>query len=157
MRQCMYHRAHNHAQESLGETVHCYCTLRRERKEVGTRIRKHSLNAEGANGPLNQRDDFKAAKETCKRLHHEYTAITGCGNTPIPPQQQVRPRPNQQFEGHEEYSCRLDSPGWKYFVPANSALVFIFVITMATERQLVVSVELGLMRIIHHGREHGFF
>ena len=79
---------------------------------------KLSLNAEGANGPLDQRDDFKDAKETCKRLYHEHTAIDGCGNTPIPPQQQVRQRPNQQFEGHEEYSNRPDPSGWKYYITA---------------------------------------
>ena len=77
-----------------------------------------SLNAEGANGPVDQREDFKDAKETCKRLDHEHTAFTGCGNTPIPPQQQVRRRPNQQFVSHEEYSKRLDSSGWKCCVPA---------------------------------------
>ena len=76
------------------------------------------LKAESANGPLDQRDDFKDAKETYKRLYQEHTAITGCGNTPIPPQQQVQQRPNQQPEGHEEYSYRLDSSGWKYHVPA---------------------------------------
>ena len=46
---------------------------------------KLSLNAEGAQGPLNQRNDFTDAKQTCKRLYHEYTAITGSGNKPIPP------------------------------------------------------------------------
>ena len=56
-----------------------------------------------------------------------------CGNTPIAPQQQVRQRPNQQFEGHEVYSYRRDT-----------AFVFISVIMVATERQLVVNVELGL-------------
>ena len=57
-------------------------------------------------GPL-ERSDWKEAKETCVR-HHEHTAIAGSGNTPTPPQQQVRQRPNQQFEGHEECSYRLD-------------------------------------------------
>ena len=79
---------------------------------------ERSLNAEGANGPVDQREDFKDAKETCKRLYHEHTAFTGCGNTPIPPQQQVRQIPNQQFESHEEYSHRLDSSGWTYYAPA---------------------------------------
>ena len=35
------------------------------------------MNAEGVQGPLNQRSDFKEAKRTCKSLHHEYTATTG--------------------------------------------------------------------------------
>ena len=68
---------------------------------------KLSLNAEGANGPMDQRDVFRDAKERCERPYHEHTAITGCGNTPIPPQQQVRQRPNQQFEGHTK-NIRLD-------------------------------------------------
>ena len=67
---------------------------------------------------MNQRNDIKDAKQTCKRLYHEYTAITGSGNKPIPPEQEVRQRPNQQFESHEEYSCWLDSSGWTYYVPA---------------------------------------
>ena len=29
-----------------------------------------------------RRSDFKEAKHTCKRLYHEYTAITGSGNKP---------------------------------------------------------------------------
>ena len=93
-------------------------TLRQERKDAGTRTHgKLSLYAEGANGPLDQRSDFEDAQETFEILYHEHTAITGCGNTPIPPQQQVRQRSNQQFEGHEEHSCRLDSSGWKFYVP----------------------------------------
>ena len=68
---------------------------------------KLSLNAKGANGPVDQRDDFNDAKEMCERPCYEHTAITGCGNTPNPPQQQVRQRPNQQFEGHTN-NIRLD-------------------------------------------------
>ena len=48
---------------------------------------KLSVNAEGIQGPLNQRSVFKEAKQTCKRLSHEYTAITGSGNKPILPEQ----------------------------------------------------------------------
>ena len=77
---------------------------------------KFSLEAEGIQGPLNQRSDFKEAKQTCKRLYHEYTAITGSGNKAIPPEQQVRQRLDQQFEGLEEHDCRLEaSAGWRYY------------------------------------------
>ena len=64
---------------------------------------KLSLNAEGISGPLNQRSDFQEAKETWKRLYHEYTPVTGSGNKPIPPEQQVRQGLDQQVEGPEEY------------------------------------------------------
>ena len=36
-----------------------------------------SFNAEGFQGPLNQRSDFIEAKQKCKRLYDEHTAITG--------------------------------------------------------------------------------
>ena len=41
---------------------------------------KLPLSAEGKQGPLNQRSDLKQAKQTCKRLYQEHTAITGSGN-----------------------------------------------------------------------------
>ena len=66
-----------------------------------------SLNAEGIQGPLHQRSDFKEAKQTCNRLYHEYTAITGSGNKPIPSGQQVKQRLDQKFEGLEEYDIDL--------------------------------------------------
>ena len=47
------------------------------------------LNSEGANGPLDQRDDCKEAKKTCNRLYRKYAATAGCGNTGIHPQDQV--------------------------------------------------------------------
>ena len=64
---------------------------------------KLSSNAEGVQGPLNQRNDFKDAKQTCKRLYHEKTTITGSGNKPIHPEQQVRQKHDQQFESHETH------------------------------------------------------
>ena len=73
------------------------------------KFRNISLNAEGIQGPLNQRSDFKEAKQTCERLHQEHTAITGEGNKPILPAQQVRQRLGQQFEGLEEYDYRLEA------------------------------------------------
>ena len=70
---------------------------------------KLSLNAERTPGPLNQCSDFQEAKQTCKRLYHEFTAITGIGNKSIPPEQQIRQRLDQQFDGLEEYNYRLEA------------------------------------------------
>ena len=89
---------------------HSYIATREERS-LNENSWKLSLNAEGANGPLDQRDDINDARGTCKTLYHEHTASTGCANMPILPQQEVRQRPNQQFERHEEYSYGLDSSG----------------------------------------------
>ena len=59
---------------------------------------------------------LKRRKQTCKRLFHEFTAITGSGNKPIPPEQQVRQKRDQQFEGLDEYDYRLEaSTGWRYY------------------------------------------
>ena len=75
-----------------------------------------SLNSEGTQGPLNQRSDSIEAKQTCKRLCDEHTAITGDGNKPIPPAQQVRQRLAQQFVGLEEYDYRLEPrTGWRFY------------------------------------------
>ena len=41
--------------------------LERSRKEKSWKL---SLNAEGIQGPWNQRSDFKEAKQTCKRLYY---------------------------------------------------------------------------------------
>ena len=109
------------------------CTAKSEERRRNENSWKLSSNAEGAHGPMDQRDDFKDAKEICERPYHERTAITGCGNTPIPPHQQVRQRLNQQFEGHGEYSFGLDSSVWTYYVPATMHSS-IFVIAMATEQ-----------------------
>ena len=81
---------------------HSYVATQQERSR-NEKSWKLSLNAEGIQGPFNQRSDFKEAKQTCKRLYHEYTAITGSGNKPISPGQQVRQRLDQQFEGFQEY------------------------------------------------------
>ena len=82
-------------------------------------------------------------KRHAKKLYHEHAAITGCGNTPIPPQQQVRQRPDQQFEGHEEYSLDLIQLDGNIML-SRQCIRLISVIMVATERQLVVNVELGL-------------
>ena len=72
------------------------------------------LNAEGVQGPLNQRSDFKDAKQTCKRLYHECIAISGSGNKLTTPEQQVRQRSDHQLLGHEEHAYRLvASAGWR--------------------------------------------
>ena len=83
----------------------------RSRNEKSWKI---SLNAEGIQGPLNQRSDFKVAKETMKRLYDEHAAITRGGDKPVPPGQQVRQRLGQKFEGFEEYNYRLEArAGWR--------------------------------------------
>ena len=94
---------------------HSYIATRLERSR-NENSWKLSLNAEGIQGPLNQRSDFKQAKQTCKRLYQEHTAITGDGNKPIPPKQQVRQSRDQQFEGLEEYDYRLGPrTGWRFY------------------------------------------
>ena len=70
---------------------HSYVATQQERSR-NEKSWKLSLNAEGIQGPLSQRSDFVEAKQTCKRLYHEFSAITGDGNKPIPPEQQVRQR-----------------------------------------------------------------
>ena len=93
------------------------------------------LNSEGANGPVDQRGDYKEAKTTCDRMYREYAATAGYVNTRIHPQDQVRQRPEQQFEGHEEDSYRIDAETeWKCHE------FFFFIILVATIRQLVDSI-----------------
>ena len=67
-----------------------------------------------------ERDDNQEAKKTCNKLYKEYAATAECGNTRIiHPQEHVRQGPNQEFEVHEEDSCRIDSEtGWKYCILA---------------------------------------
>ena len=69
------------------------------RKTSEREIQEISLNAEGIQGPWNQRSDLTEAKRECKRLCDEHTAIAGNGNKPIPPEQHVMQRLDQQFEG----------------------------------------------------------
>ena len=77
---------------------------------------KISLRAEGIQRPLNQRSDLKEMKQKCKRLYDEHAAITGDRNKPIPPGQQVWQRLDRQFEGLEEYDCRLEArTGWRFY------------------------------------------
>ena len=66
------------------------CTATREERSRNGKSWKLSLNAEGVQGPLNQRSDFREAKQTCKRLYDECTAITGSGNKPILPEEHVQ-------------------------------------------------------------------
>ena len=58
---------------------HSYVATWQERSQ-NEKFWNVSLNAEGIQGPLNQRSDCIEAKQTCKRLYHEYTAITGEGH-----------------------------------------------------------------------------
>ena len=46
-------------------------TATREERSRNESSWKLLLNAEGVQGPLNQRSDFKEAKQTCKRLCRE--------------------------------------------------------------------------------------
>ena len=55
---------------------HSYTATREERRR-NENSWKLSLNAEGANGPMDQRDVFEDAKEICERPYHEHTAISG--------------------------------------------------------------------------------
>ena len=59
----------------------------RNRNENSSKLK---FKTKAAHGPLDQRDDYKEAKETCKKLYKEHAASAGCGNLPIHPQQQVR-------------------------------------------------------------------
>ena len=94
---------------------HSYVATWQERNRNG-KSWTFSLNAEGIQGPLNQRSDFIEAKQKCKRLHDEHTAITGDGSKPFPPAQQVRQRLDQQFEGLEEYHYRLGPrTRWRFY------------------------------------------
>ena len=100
-----------------------------------------SLNKAGIQGPMNKRSDFIEAKHKCKRLYDEHREITGEGNKPIPPAQQVRQRLGQQFEGLEENDCRLEPrTGWRFYPSA-----FIFVNALAEKHRLEVSqIEAGI-------------
>ena len=93
---------------------HSYVATWQERSRNG-KSWNISLNAAGIQGPLNQRSDFIEAIQKCKRLCAEHTAITGDGDKPIPLQQQVRQRLDQQFDGLEEYDYRLEPrAGWRF-------------------------------------------
>ena len=59
---------------ALEENSYTATSEERRRNENSWKL---SLTAEGANGPLDQRDVFKDAKEICERPYHERTAITG--------------------------------------------------------------------------------
>ena len=65
-------------------------TLRQGGNEAETKTRgKLVPNSETANGPVNQRDDYKEANKTCDTLHTEYAATAGHVNTRSHPQDQV--------------------------------------------------------------------
>ena len=75
-----------------------------------------SLNAEGFQGPLNQRGECTEAKQKRRRLCDEYVERTGEGNRPIPPAQQTRQRREQQFEGLDEDKYTVDlRTGWRFY------------------------------------------
>ena len=76
---------------------HSYVATQQQRSR-NEKSWKLSLNTEGIQGPVKQRSDFKEEVQTCTRLYHEYTAITGSRNKLIPPGQQVRQRLDEQFK-----------------------------------------------------------
>ena len=64
---------------------------------------------------------FLKRSKNAKRLYDEHTPITGDGNKPIPLAQQVRQRLDQQFEGLEEYGCRLEPrTGWPFHLSSRT-------------------------------------
>ena len=60
--------------DAIASEDHSYVATRRSRNENSWEL---VLNSEGANGSVDQRDDFKEAKKTCDRLYREYAATTG--------------------------------------------------------------------------------
>ena len=121
------------------------------RRKPERKILEKSVNAEGIQGPLNQRSDFNDAKQTMKRLYDEHTAITGDGKKPIPLGQQFRQRLDQPCEDLEEYDYRLEPrAGWR-FLSFLQDDTFIFVIKLATKQRLEMKSELGFVaNIILH-------
>ena len=99
-------------------------------------------NAEGIQGPLNQRNDLKQAKYTCKRLHQEDTAITGSGHKPFLQSNKSDRGAINNLKAlkntHIDFEFLQDGDAIFFHV----TFVFIFVITMATKQRLVVKVEL---------------
>ena len=94
-------------------------TMRREEKEAGTKTRQNSNSK-----PRLHMDHWIREMTTRRRRRH----ATGCTRS----MQQVQDAAthqfihnnkydkwsNQQFKGYEEDSYRLDSSGWRYYVPA---------------------------------------
>ena len=93
------------------------------RKNVGAENpAKCFLNAEGIQGPPNQRSGSIEAKPKMQHIRYdEHTAITGDGNKPIPLGQQVQQRLDQQFEGLEENDYRLEPRiGWRFYLSSRT-------------------------------------
>ena len=99
----------------IANADHSYVATRCERSR-NENSWKLVLNSVSANGPLDHRDDCKEAKKTCNRIYKKYAATARCVNTGIHPQDQVRQRPDQQSEGHDNDFNRIDSEtGVKYY------------------------------------------
>ena len=82
-------------------------------------------------------------QKTVSRIYSDQ----GRGNTPVPPEQQVRQRLDQQCEGGlEEYDYRLGT-SYRMAILSFFHNAFIFVITMATKQRLMVNLELGFVEI----------
>ena len=97
-------------------------TLRRDGNEAETKARGSSCwTLKVQIDPWINAMTTKKQRKTCDRLHRKKTAAAAYVSTRIHPWDQVRRRPKQQFEGHEEDSCRIDSEkGWKYYLVATT-------------------------------------
>ena len=64
------------AHNDIAREDHSYNATREEssRNERSWRL---ALNAEGAQGPLDQRDDYKQAKKTSNKMYEEHAATAG--------------------------------------------------------------------------------
>ena len=86
---------------------------------------------------------YKEAKKTCNTPYREFAATAGCGDTRIHRQEQVRQRPTiwRTWRGFLSNWFR----NWMDILNSrNNHNEFFFIILVATIRQLVDSMELGL-------------
>ena len=75
--------------DAIASEYHSYIATKWERSR-SENSSKLVLNSEGANGPVDQRGDYKEEKKICDRLCSEYAATVGYVNTRIHPKDQVR-------------------------------------------------------------------
>ena len=85
------------AYDVIASEDHSYIATRWERSR-NENSWKLVLNSEGANGSVDQPDDYKEAKKNCDWLYKEYAAAARNVKTRIHPRNQIRQRQEQQFE-----------------------------------------------------------
>ena len=68
------------AYDVIASEDHSYIVTRWERNR-NENSWKLVLNSEGANGPVDRRDDYKVAKKSCDWRYREYAATAGYVNT----------------------------------------------------------------------------